>query len=84
VDVLAMMIFGGLGYLMRKFDYDPAPLLLAYILGPMLEKSINQGLAMAQGSPLIFFSRPISMALLLAALLMVASSVLRRFWRRHR
>lgn len=44
LDVLAMMIFGGLGYVMRKFDYDPAPLLLAYILGPILEKSINQSL----------------------------------------
>jgi putative tricarboxylic transport membrane protein len=84
IDVLAMMIFGGLGYLMRKFDYDPAPLLLAYILGPMLEKSISQGLAMGHGSPLIFVSRPISMVLLSVALLMMVSPVFGKILKRRR
>lgn len=76
MDVLFMIIFGGVGYFMRKFDYEPAPLMLAFVLGPMFEKSFRQSLIGSQGSPLIFFNRPISLVLLGVALLMIASPLL--------
>lgn len=82
VDVLIMMIFGGVGYLMRKFDYEAAPLMLAYVLGPMLEKSIRQSLIISQGSPLIFFTRPISMFLVGAAIFVVISPTIGKFLKR--
>lgn len=83
MDVLSMLIFGGLGFLMRKFDYDAAPLLLAFILGPILEKSIYQSLVISHGSPLIFFTRRISMCLVAAILLMIFSPLFGR-WRNRR
>jgi len=55
-----MFGFGILGYLMRKFDFDPAPLCLAFILGPLMEVSMRQALILSQGSFMIFFNRPLS------------------------
>lgn len=52
---------GILGYLMKKFDYEGAPLILAMVLGPMLENALRQSLMIPRGSFLIFFSRPISL-----------------------
>jgi putative tricarboxylic transport membrane protein len=59
-DVGIMMVFGILGYLMSKFDYEPAPLVLAFVLCPILEQSMRQSLMLSEGSFLIFFTRPIS------------------------
>ena len=56
-----MILFGVIGYLMRKFDFEPAPLALAYVLSPMLETGLRQSLEISGGSFFIFFSRPISM-----------------------
>jgi len=83
MDVIAMLIFGGVGYLMGVFDYDAAPLLLAYILGPILEKSIGQSLIISRGSPMIFFTHRISMILLLTSLLMVVSPIFVKLWKRR-
>jgi putative tricarboxylic transport membrane protein len=78
-DVGVMMLFGVLGYLMNKFGYEPAPLVLAFILGPVLEKSMRQSLRISGGSFSIFFTRPISVALLtLAALVLVSYFVLEK------
>lgn len=66
-DVLLMVIFGLLGYLMRKFEYDAAPMILAYVLGPMLERSLRQALMYSDGSVAIFFTRPVSASLLAIA-----------------
>ena len=63
-DVLLLVIFGLLGYLMKKFEYDPVPLVLAYVLGPILERSLRQSLIYSNGSLAIFFTRPVSAALL--------------------
>lgn len=83
-DVLIMIIFGGVGYFIRKFNYEPAPLMLAFVLGPMLEKSFRQSLIASQGSPLIFFSRPISMVLIGLALLMIVSPIFTKFLKKGR
>ena len=59
-DVGVMLIFGGIGYLFRKFEYEGAPLMLGFVLGPLLEKNLRQSLILSKGSFLIFFTRPIS------------------------
>lgn len=81
VDVLVMMFFGGLGYFLRKFDYEPAPLLLAFVIGPMLEKSLRQSLIGSQGNPLIFFNRPISMALMAVVFVIIALPLLKMLFK---
>jgi putative tricarboxylic transport membrane protein len=53
-DVMIMILFGFVGYLMRKFGYEGAPLILAYVLGPMLERAFIQSLNMSGGSYKIF------------------------------
>jgi len=72
-DVGVMMVFGVLGYLMRQFDYEPAPMVLAFVLGPMLENSMRQSLKLSGGSFWIFFSRPVSVTLLVLAGLVLLS-----------
>jgi len=71
IDVVVMMIFGVVGYLLRKFDYEPAPLVLAFILGEILEKAVRKSLIISQGNPFIFLSRPISLALFGGTLFLV-------------
>jgi len=71
-----MIVFGVVGYLMRKFDYEGAPLVLAYVLGPMLEMALRQSLTMSNGSFSIFVSRPISAIGILAAALLIVSPLL--------
>ncbi|HYF54649.1 MAG TPA: tripartite tricarboxylate transporter permease [Salinarimonas sp.] len=71
-DVGLMLVFGVVGWLMRAARLDPAPLILAFVLGDILERSVRQALLVGLGSPMIFVTRPISAALLtLAALLLL-------------
>jgi putative tricarboxylic transport membrane protein len=72
-DVGVMMVFGVLGYLMRRFDYEPAPMVLAFVLGPMFENSMRQSLKLSGGKFGIFFSRPVSVTLLVLAALVLLS-----------
>jgi len=55
-DLYVMLFFGVVGWIMRKFGYEGAPLILAYVLGPMLENALRQSLLISQGSFLIFFT----------------------------
>jgi len=72
-DVAVMMAFGVLGYLMRKIGYEAAPLVLAFVLGPMLENNLRKALILSQGELVTFVERPISAACLaLAAALLAA------------
>jgi len=59
-DLYVMIFFGVVGWIMRKFGYEAAPLIMAYILGPMLENALRQSLLISGGSFLIFITRPIS------------------------
>jgi putative tricarboxylic transport membrane protein len=63
------------GYVLRKFDFDLAPVALGLVLAPMLELSLRQSLAMSAGDYSIFFSRPISATLLGAGVLMLLISL---------
>jgi putative tricarboxylic transport membrane protein len=75
-DLVIMIVFGVIGYLMRKFNYEGAPLVLAYVLGPLLEMSLRQSLTMSDGDFSIFFTRPISAVGITVALLLVISPLL--------
>jgi len=66
-DVILAAAFGLLGYLFSKLACEPAPLLLGYILGPMMEENLRRALQFSRGDPMVFFTRPISLAMLLAA-----------------
>jgi putative tricarboxylic transport membrane protein len=69
LDIGIMLFFGGLGYLMKKYEYDGAPLILAFVLGPMMETALRQSLIVSRGSFAIFISRPYSLIALLTALI---------------
>lgn len=83
-DVLVMVCFGLLGYLMRKFKFEAAPLILALILGKPMEESLRQALGISQGSFAIFVTHPISLALLLVTAVSLACPAIAWAWRRMR
>jgi putative tricarboxylic transport membrane protein len=76
VDVYLMLFFGVVGYLMRKFEYEPAPLLLAYVLAPLLETALRQSLILSGGTFKIFWAHPISAGCLVLAAVLLLSSLL--------
>jgi putative tricarboxylic transport membrane protein len=74
VDVWIMLAMGGVGYVLRKFGFDLAPVALGLVLAPMLELSLRQSLAMSAGDYRIFFERPISAFMFgVAALILLLS-----------
>ena len=81
-NVLLMALFGVLGYVLRKLECEPAPLMLGFVLGPMLEENLGRALLLSGGDPTVFATRPISGSLLAAAglllVLMVLPAVRRR------
>ncbi|MFL5088752.1 MAG: tripartite tricarboxylate transporter permease [Xanthobacteraceae bacterium] len=85
VDVWIMLIMGVVGYGLRKFGFDPAPLVLGLVIAPMFEQSLRQSLIMSNGNYLIFFQRSISLALLAVSIVLLilsaVSFVLRKDWR---
>lgn len=78
VDMWTMLIFGVIGYLMRKTGFDPGPLALALVLGPLLETSIRQSLLMSGGSPGIFVERPVSLIFVLAIVALIVAQIISR------
>jgi putative tricarboxylic transport membrane protein len=75
-DVALMMGFGIIGYLMRKLSLEAAPLILAFVLGPMLETSLRLALIKSGGSFSIFFTRPISAIFLIISIILFLTSLL--------
>jgi putative tricarboxylic transport membrane protein len=82
-DLYVMIFFGVVGWIMRKFGYEGAPLVLAYVLGTLLENSLRQSLLISQGSFLIFVTRPISAVALGFALLLLLSNLFPYFKKRR-
>ena len=76
MDLYMMLFFGVVGYLMRKFEYEPAPLILAYVLSPILEDSLRQSLIISGGSMGIFVSRPIAAGFLAVSAILLLSAVI--------
>ena len=83
LDMWVMLVFGVIGYVMKKHDYPPAPLVLALVLGNGLEMSLRQSLMISQGNPGILFARPISGTIMVAVLLVVGWPLIRRLWVRR-
>ena len=80
-DVLVMTISGIAGYLCKKFEYECAPLILAFILAPLLELNLRQSLLHSKGSFLIFFSRPISMVFVVVSIIVLISPLIVPFFK---
>ena len=72
-DIIIMIIFGVIGYVMKKFDYEAAPLVLALVLGPIMENAVRRSLVISDGDFTVFFTRPISAFFLIAGLLILFS-----------
>jgi len=75
-DIYLMILFGLVGYLMKKFGFEPAPLAMAYVLSPLLESSFRQSLGLSAGSFAVFFSRPISVVCMGLAILLLFFQIL--------
>jgi putative tricarboxylic transport membrane protein len=86
VDVWIMLIMGVVGYALKKFQFDPAPLVLGLVIAPIFEMSLRQSLIMSDGNWLIFLSRPIATTLIGASVVLLVMSFVsallaRRDWR---
>jgi TctA family transporter len=71
MDVLLAALFGFIGYAFIKFQMEPAPLLLGFVLGPMMEENLRRALLLSRGDPMVFAERPISRYLLIVAFLLL-------------
>jgi putative tricarboxylic transport membrane protein len=83
-DVYMMSLFGVIGFLMKRYGYEPAVLVLAFVIGPILEQSLRQSLLLGDGSFTIFLTRPISAGLILVSLALIVSSAIPAIGRRRR
>jgi len=82
-DVMAAFGFGVFGYVIAKCGCEPAPFILGFILGPLLEENLRRALTISQGDPAVFFTRPVSLGLLIAAACLLVLMVAPAF-RRNR
>ncbi len=78
-DIVIMLVFSVVGYLMKKFEYEPAPLVLAFVLGRMAEESVRQSLVLSRGDLLVFFSsrHPISCGAMVIAIILIVSPLMK-------
>jgi putative tricarboxylic transport membrane protein len=84
VEVGIMVFFGFVGFIMKKFDYEPALLLLALVMGPILEESLRRSLALSGGDLMIFIHRPIALSLLMLAFVSLVSFPMTRAVRKRK
>jgi TctA family transporter len=63
-DIWLTLVIGAVGYVMRLFRFEPAPLLLGFVLGPMMEEHLRRTMLLSRGDPMVFLERPISATLL--------------------
>jgi putative tricarboxylic transport membrane protein len=70
-DVFLMALFGLLGYVCVKLECEPAPMILGFILGPLMEENLRRAMLLSRGDPLVFFQKPISAGFLVAAIILL-------------
>ena len=75
-DIWITLGFGVLGYVMRLYKFEPAPLLIGFVLGPMMEEFFRRTMLLSRGDPLVFLERPGSAALLVVSALLLVWAVL--------
>ena len=83
-SVIVALIFGVIGYAMIRYEYPTAPLVIAIILGRMVEESLRQSLILSDGHATIFFTRPISLAFLVLTVFVTFLPFIIQQWRRWR
>jgi TctA family transporter len=83
-DIFVMILFGVAGYLFKKFNYEAAPMILAFILGSMFELNLRQSLILSKGSFMIFFTRPISAVAVSFAIILFITSFFPYFIKRKK
>ena len=83
-DIFMLLFFGLLGFIFKSLNYPATPLLVGLVLGPVFEKSLRQGLIMADGNFLFFVQRPISGTLLAVAALIVVWTIYSELKKRKR
>ena len=82
-DIYLMALFGVLGYISIKLDCEPAPMLLAFILGPLMEEYMRRALLLSRGDPMIFLRRPISATLLTLGVVAIVAASLPAFYKKR-
>ena len=80
-DIILMLAFGLIGYAMKKLDYEPAPLVFAFVLGGMFEFTFRQSMAIANNNLITFFTKPIVMISISISLFFLVSSFFGGLWR---
>jgi putative tricarboxylic transport membrane protein len=75
-DVYMTAAFAVLGYWLVKHDFEPAPMLLGFVLGPLMEENLRRAMLIGRGDPMVFLSRPISATLLVVAAILLLISVM--------
>jgi TctA family transporter len=78
-DVATTLLFGGFGYLLLQLGFEPAPVLLGFVLGPRLEENFRRSLLLSRGSLETFIDRPISAFFLAACVVMLAAQAYAAF-----
>jgi putative tricarboxylic transport membrane protein len=76
MDLYLVAIAGILGYVLVKLECEPAPLILGYVLGPLMEENLRRALLISRGDPTVFFTRPISLGFMIASILILIAMVL--------
>jgi putative tricarboxylic transport membrane protein len=82
-DIIILMVLALVGYTLVKFNFEPAPLTLGFVLGKMMEESLRQALIISRGNPMTFVERPISALLLIVAVIMLAIALLPKIRKRR-
>ena len=75
VDVYLLAIVGVLGYVLVKLEFEPAPLLLGYVLGPLMEEYLRRAMLLSRGDATVFFTRPISLVFMIGTVLVLAAVI---------
>ena len=70
-DVLTMGVFGVVGYVCVKLECEPAPMILGFILGPLMEENLRRAMLLSRGDPFVFFQKPISLGFMIAAAILL-------------
>jgi putative tricarboxylic transport membrane protein len=70
-DVLIMAIFGILGYICVKLECEPAPMILGFILGPLMEENLRRAMLLSRGDPTTFITKPISAGFIIASVILL-------------
>jgi putative tricarboxylic transport membrane protein len=75
-DVVITAVFGLVGYVLIKLDFEPAPMLLGFVLGPLMEENLRRAMLIARGDPTTFLTRPISATLIAIAVFLLVIALL--------